>query len=347
MYKKLITIVCLVVFATCAFAQYSHRGRRPAYALGAGGSQYAQRKPDKKGLLTGAYSGRHYLFGAYVDGAYSGLPSTLPQAQFTPGGYSTAAGLVFEYNRNYFSVQVGAAIEWQDVTNTIADTIFQYQNVYDRWTYPFILQYDFHKRQDEMRQLYMQVPLLIGGRFAQWYLLCGAKLKVPLPVGSTRMKVIGTTTGIYEQFLGIYEEMDNHGLRKDVPFSRDGEKLGLPIDISLSAEIGYEWGKYAKGETGFNSPKFELDTRYRVALFADVGLLNINPHGGNEYLIIPMDDYRYDFPRYQMNHIFSSNLTSNRTIHNFNVGLKLTVLVGFMAKSECRICGPWGFEGDF
>ena len=348
--RLIVIYLLLLCMASHSWAEYPHRGvRRPSYSLGAGGSQYSNRKPNSKGLLTGYNTGQHLLFGIYADGAYSGLPSTLSQSRFFPGGYETGAGIVMEYESNYFTFQFGGGIKWQDVTNTTSDTLFQYENVYDKWGYPFILRYDFHNRTDRMRELFFQLPILAGVRYGHFYTLGGIVVSVPLRKGNTLMRAEGTTTGLYEQFLGLYEEMDNHGLRKNVPFQRSGEVLHLQTDVALKVEIGSEWGHYAQVPVAPRHWTGDWDTRYRVAFFAEFGVRNINPKLDNEYLTIPIDEYRYDFPKYEMRHIFDSNLTKDMSIHNFSVGIKVTVMFGFLIKAPCLICpwSPFGIEADY
>lgn len=343
--------ICLLGLLLVSSLQTFSQGRVwSENLLGSGGSNYS-RKSERKisrnnGLRTGQYSGEHHLFGMYVEGAYSCMFNTLPNVTYKPGGYDVGGGLVYEYQNSSFILQTGIGISWQDIKVLVSDTTFTKYNTPDSWTnqrdtFHYDLKYEFYRRGDVSKILYAQVPFLCGMTLGGWYFHAGLKFNMAL-IGQTKVSAVGTTTGTYDRYFGIFQEMDNHGLRKDVPIERKGEMLKLKFDVLASAETGYEWATPEK--RGYKTTTSN-DWRFRIAAFVNVGLLNISPSTNKDFIYIP-ENYRYDFPKYQFNHVFSTNHTKNSTLHNFFVGLKLTILYGFQAPERCIICGPFDTEAD-
>lgn len=349
-------------------------GPRIKYELGAGGTNYSDKKPDRYGLRKSHFTGQHHLVGVYVEGAYSLLYNNCGLASSFPGGWSMAAGTVYEYQDYILRVQTGIGMQYQNVANRVSDMLWDDNSVYDAYNYPYHLHYSFYDRTDYVQNAYLQVPLLVGVNYCGFYFLTGFKAGVQL-WGSSKIIATGTTAATYNQFFGWYEEMDNHGLRKDVEMVREGQRISLKPTIYASAEIGYEWGEIYKGETGFNAPR-EKDYRIKVALYADFGINNIHQSDHMKAVYIPTD-YKWDFPAYQLNHVFGSDLTTlppiqipytqdkdynhpqgniayyelskmnNFFVRNINVGIKITLLIGLHTKDKCIICGPYHSERGY
>lgn len=320
--------------------------------LGSGGSNYSKKKPNRYGLLSGQYSGIHHMIGVYTDGSYSMLLNSVPSAENLPGGAAMGGGLLYQYQNTEFILNVGLGMRWQQVRNNVMDTTFVWHNTPDSWTnqrdtFRYDLKYEFYGRQDISRNLYIQVPILAGQVFCTmkgtYYYLAGIKLNMAIK-GSTRINVTGTTTGEYDRYMGVFHEMDNHGLRKDVPMERIGSSLSLKMDVLASAELGYEWASPEKKGYRLKTKQPQTpDWRLRVGVFMDIGLLNINPKFYQPLLNIPKD-WMYDFSEYEFNHIFSSSRTDGCQIHNFFVGVKLTAFIGVKMREKCYICGPYKDE---
>ncbi len=336
--------------------------------LGSGGMNYRYNKHS--GRYTEARSMRKNLWGVYCDGSYSGMFNNVPMAKvFLPGGYSGTLGFCYEYDHyGQVIVQTGVGLRWQSVGNYVNKVMFEDNSVRDAQGYCYTLIYDFYDRCDYSQILYAQVPVLVGSYFGPFYYMAGLKFQMPL-WGQTQVKLKGSTVGLYEQYLGlgsgnIYQEMDNHGLRSDVPEIRTGvglagtyksDWLSREYDVLLSAEIGWEWSNRDDySNTGYVERKLRrryfskrVDTRVRIAIFADWGMLNQNEHSTLLLYKIPAE-YKWDFPEYEFNHIFATDETlPDKQIHNFFVGIKLTALIGFPLEQICRLCGPFHSEREY
>lgn len=315
-------------------------------ALGSGGSQYSHKNgPDKRtGLYRSANTGVHHFFGVWQDDSYSTFFHHIPNVSLTPGGGAISLGMCYEYQIDRLRFQVGAGLRGQSVKNYMSDTTIIRDYVHDTQGYNYRLKYDFRNREDKTRNLYVQVPLMIGYGFNNMYFMVGAKFQYAI-AGNTCVLDTGVTTGTYSQYLGLYEEMDNHGLRKDVPYYNNRlPRLQLKADILVSAEIGYEW--VWENKLNRNTSHTTKETRFRIAAFADYGVLNSNPNNNYDAIYVPEGPYQWDFPAFSRNHVFSTYLTQGKELHNFFAGIKLTVLIGVTVEYRCRLCTPFLSEAD-
>lgn len=346
----------LLLFMEGAWASYAQsRSRisangkdRRTFALGSGGTNFSNRGKDKNGLYRSIYSGTHFFFGAWIDGAYSSFSSNISQMNINPGGEAFSGGVVIEYQKDIFRLQVGTGIRWQNVDTRIwFDTTFVNPNAIDSKGYQYTLQYDFNDRVDGAQTTYGVLPISAGVGFYDFYFNLGLKLEYPL-WGSHRSSFVGSTTGTYDQFLGVFHEMDNHGLRKEVPMTNryDGLALRQSIDVQLSAELGYEWAFNTGWVGGYRAKNKHFQERLRIAVFAEYGLTNIVPNSSLPLLEIPDNEYKWDFPTFQFNHILTTNQAENHFANKFYAGVRLVFLIGLKTSMICRLCGAYQSEAD-
>lgn len=314
------------------------------------------------GLRTGQYTGEHHLIGAYYEGDYTTYLTSSPKVSVTPGGMGHGAGVVYEYQRNSLLLQTGLGLHIQSVTTAVGDTTYTKEHVADAWTNQMVhqygawagkeddfyydLEYIFRDRQDFSRMTYVQVPLYMGQQFplrsGVCYYLLGAKFSYAWR-GYTEVHALGSTQGHYDRYIGTFYEMDNHGLRRDVPIDRVAQpKLKLDWDVLAHAEVGYEWGIYSptQGWRGQRSLQ-PLDLRFRIAAFADASLRNINPNTHLDLCTAP-DESKWDFPTYRFSHVCGSELMQGAQMRNLFAGVKVTVLFGIKGREHCILCDGVG-----
>ena len=300
------------------------------------------KRVNGSGLRTTTYDGVHHLFGVHMDGGYSKLFGNTPNAFNTPGGYTVGLGFDYSYTGRGLILQTGLAVRWQDVQNRLPNDSLVVDPIKDSEGTDFRLQYDFVDRLDRSRNLYLQLPIMAGTYFYGAYFLAGLKFNVQL-MGNTQTKLNVSTTATYERYIGPWEEMDNHGIRKEVEEVRDGEKLNLKFDLMATAEIGYEWSLGNYGKKGYHK-KSALDYRLRLGAFVDLGLLDIMPKGDKKVYVIP-DASRYDFSTFEFNHVFSTAEASKYHVRNLFTGVRLTFFFyGKQSTEKCILCGPLGDE---
>ena len=119
------------------------------------------------------------------------------------------------------------------------------------------LKHEFYGRQDRARNLYVQVPLYVGQYLFSTagigYWLAGFHVNCAFK-GDTRQTLNATTKALYEPFLGVWHEMDNHGYRYNVPLERTGERLRLQFDVLAHVEAGYEYTTFYNGRIYRTAP---------------------------------------------------------------------------------------------
>ncbi len=306
-------------------------------------SSIPENRVNNAGLRTTAYDGIHHLVGLHIDGGYSALLSTYPVLSSSPGGYGLGFGLDYAYLHKKLIVQTGLSFRWQDVSNYVRnDSIIVPGLVDSDNKTPFTLRYDFTNQTDQARTLYVQLPILVGTYFGGFYFLLGTKLSMALAGNSVTHTTI-STTGTYNRYIDILEEMDNHGFRKEVEEHYTGDRLKLRFDIMAYGELGYEWEMSNYGKKGYKKQTAK-DRRFRLSAFAEVGLMNICPRTDNERYIIP-ESTRYDFSTFTVNPVASTKDMWDFKLHNLTAGIKLSFFFfGIQTTEKCILCGALGDE---
>ena len=300
------------------------------------------KRVNGSGLRTTTYDGVHHLFGLHLDGGYSKLFGNMPQALNTPGGYTVGLGFDYSYTGRGIILQTGLAVCWQDVNNNILKDSLVIDPIKDSEGTDFRLQYDLTDRVDKSRNIYLQLPILAGTYFYGAYFLAGVKLNLQV-WGNTQTKLNVTTTATYDRYIGPWEEMDNHGIRKEVEEVRKGDKLNLKFDVMATAEIGYEWSLGNYGKKGYHKQSAK-DYRLRLGAFVECGLLDIMPKGDKKSYVIP-ESSRYDFSTFEFNHMFSTAEARQYHVRNLFTGVRLTFFFyGKQSTEKCILCGPLGDE---
>lgn len=301
----------------------------------------APKSRDTKGLFSSEYAGTRHAVGGYVEGAYSRMFSSQPVPDGGIRGYGLGVGAIYEYHYRHLIFQTGLGLAWQDVhlsgwdhayTNydlaTLGTTDPRWNSLQDSYgTTIDTLHYAFANRHDRALMLHAQIPLLVGGTTGGFYGLAGVKLNMAIAY-STRMDLDATSTAVYNRFIGTYEQMDNHGYRDQVHLSQKAGAMTRRFDILASAEMGYE----------FHRDKL---WRFRLAAFADFGLLNISNDGNQPAIFVPFET-KYTFPTFAMQPSLCSTDYTDNHLHNFFAGIKFTFLYVFPEKEKCILCGKVG-----
>lgn len=330
-----ILVLYLLASPTDIFAQ------KRAELLGGGRTNFSDKKKDTNGLLTGMHSEVLHLFGIYTEGAYSSVLFTNPNMSTMPSGYAYGGGICYEFQYYSFKTQIGVGLQVQDHVAKVYDVTMYDHNVSDAWGYPYHLKYDFRERVDTCRNLHLQIPILFGYGGKNIYGMAGVKLNINA-YRDIGIKAIGSTTATYDQFFGTFEEMDNHGLRKDVPIQFASQTIfAKPMSVLASIEVGGEWGtKYhpivsrmrLKTSEELQKP---LQWRIRVAAFCDFGITTARMRpSANELVTIPQNS-KWDFCTYKMNHVLS---VKQPFCSDFYVGIKVTAFIGFLRYVQCVLC---------
>jgi hypothetical protein len=300
------------------------------------------KRVNATGLRTTAYDGVHHLVGLHLDGGYSAFFGNIPGMKTAPGGYTAGFGLDYCYTGRGLIIQTGLGIRWQDVQNRFGADSLIVDPATDSEGINFKLRYDFTDRIDRARNIYLQIPIQAGMYFYSFYFLAGLKLHAQV-AGWTQPFVYVSTSASYDRYIGNWEEMDNHGYRKEVEELRNEPQLKLSFDAMAAFEIGYEWAFGNYGKKGYRKQAAK-DYRLRLAAFLDLGLLDISPNTKNDPYTIPKET-PYDFSTFEFNHMLSTATAADYHFRNLFTGVRLSFFFfGYQSTEKCILCGPLGDE---
>ena len=350
MIKKIIYNIIILGLLTCSPTLLQAQKR--AELLGGGGTNFSDKKQDHNGLLTGTHSAVYNLFGFYTYGAYSTHLFTNSNICSMPIGHSYGGGFCYEFQYYYLKLQAGLGIRFQQLETSVHDFTLDDSNVTDAWGYPYTLHYDFVNRTDYYKNVQFEMPLLVGSGDKNFYAMAGLKLTLNT-ISTTKINAIGSTTANYDQFLGKFEEMDNHGLRKNVDINYSSSRLfekPFFFDLKASIEVGGEIGtKYQPPVSRYRNsrePDKELQWRIRLAAFCDLSLLPLQLDNSTKDLVNIPQETKWDFCTFKMNYIHSINQSYNAHLRDFYAGVKLTVFLGSLSYITCIICNEAQSETD-
>lgn len=341
----IVLVLCLLSAAVWGQKRLSSSDNRLARVKGFSTRDIENNMDVLLGLHASLYTGSHHLIGLSAEGAWSSFvtPKSITQTSITPGGGSGGLHLLYEYQYSGYLIQLGLGASYQSIRNNIADTVIYHNNM-THVVLPgtYTLKHEFYDRYDVSKQIYLQLPLYFGhyifGEKGIGYFLAGVRLNYAV-WGKTHQSLIGTTTGQFEKYEGIWAENDKYGFRKDVPIERDGERLKLKFDLLAHGEAGYEYNT----QQAHNYGGEQIDARIRIAAFADFSMLNISPKTTLPFYEIP-EATIYDFPTYHMEHYFATEdsfTPKNAWLRNLFVGVRVTFLFSFVNKDRCILCDPW------
>ena len=202
---------------------------------------------------------------------------------------------------------------------------------------PFVMHYLFTKYTETYHSMYVNVPLLMGAQFASgFYFLMGGK--VGLHMGTTSsVNSAYKTRGSYPQFFDDFGKyvMTDHYFADT--YTSPSTKNPIPnknkLDFGLNVAASLEMGKVIIPRKGI--------AHYRIAAFADYGVLNIHKDvSAGEAIIIPPDGTEFaNITTLRHNSLLASNWALKKAVNPLLVGVKFTILLDLGNKVPC-VCLP-------
>lgn len=202
--------------------------------------------------------------------------------------------------------------------------------------------YSLKKRHDKYNDVAIQVPFLFGVQHRKFYMLAGVKVYSHVYTKTASTAKL-TTIGRYTQFddftnMPEYQFFENRSVS-------GGVKTSLKLDLDLSLEVGGRIGVVNDGAVGFDVPKRK--TEYRLAAFVDYGLFDVHyagmaqalitPTGYNQGETAPVYNTTTMVDKLVMNDVMSTEGFA-KSVNNFMVGLKFTVLFQLPEQGHCVLC---------
>ena len=197
--------------------------------------------------------------------------NALQQLKGGPG-----AGLDVTYNLEYghFLFETGLDLRFLNSTST-----YGFQATRADKTYGATYVYLFDNLKENRNMLEVGIPVMFGAQFSRYYFLLGAKVHYGLPMSYTQKgqyDIVVNDPNMLEPYgMGIYQ----------LNGQTDQKMVFKQPDVSVAAEIGLDLDEWLQAQPDKKQPKVKPGQRlpfgrehvhYRVALFAEYGVLNTN-----------------------------------------------------------------------
>lgn len=264
------------------------------------------------------------------------------------GWVGGGAGFGYQLRYKSFLFTTGAEFEMynsqtsiygDDKKNPLVSRTFGMKPYEDDMTYT----YNFADMTDMWRAGYVQLPLLFGAEFAQKqaYFMVGPKVGINV-IGSSAVKSSLTTEINDKMAIDAYQDIYSHALVSDYAFEGDKQKLKFGLNLAVAAEIGLNLDRYmqpkpAKGKKLTAGQELLKKMHTYVALFAEYGVLNVQPQLAKMYATYPECDMPANLYKIVSNGLhpvdaleavpaLETSGCSSYKANPFLVGAKLTVM---------------------
>lgn len=197
--------------------------------------------------------------------------NALQQLKGGPG-----AGLDVTYNLEYGHFLFETGLDLRFLNSTSA---YGFQATRADKTYGATYVYLFDNLKENRNMLEVGIPVMFGAQFSRYYFLLGAKVHYGLPMSYTQKgqyDIVVNDPNMLEPYgMGIYQ----------LNGQTDQKMVFKQPDVSVAAEIGLDLDEWLQAQPDKKQPKVKPGQRlpfgrehvhYRVALFAEYGVLNTN-----------------------------------------------------------------------
>lgn len=279
------------------------------------------------------YYNKHFLGFDYF-GAYSSLLHTSPAYDIAQGGYG-GLGFVYEYDRHNLLMQTGINFSFNLKSVSVRNDSIIKESIIDTQQDAYRHKYVFNNRKDNSIANNIEIPLLIGYKYLNFYFLCGPKLSVLLESHSF-IECDVTTTALYDRYIDEFHDMFNHALFRDKPINVINDGIDFQLGFSAYIESGYSFSTYNYIKTGFGYRKGD-ELVFRLAAFAEYSIPiipQIKSENLDLYTIYDKSPVNVD--AINMNHVYYT-FAKNTFFQNINIGIKMTFLFNTFT-DPCLLC---------
>lgn len=246
-------------------------------------------------------------------------------------GIETSIGIGWKLYHNNFLFSVGVEGNYSHYLPSMSDVRLEL-NMFDTEAMPFIMIADASSGKDKSDFLNLDIPLLFGGEFHRFFFQLGPVFSLNL-MGRATASANLTTTGDYDRYLGIFENMPNHYLTT-MPISSGNQIVRLGADVKARAELGFRLGTLYT-EKGADVPI--STTRGYISLFVDYGMLNVHKNNAMNSRI-SYTETQADGLLFHLTPALLSREWRDVKLHNLTVGVRFTWLLELPRRKDCVIC---------
>lgn len=244
-------------------------------------------------------------------------------------GGGAAIGVGYELGLDHWIGQIGMGARLMQTGYKVENTSYRLEKQFDSQNVLFDYLLDENGRRDKYTSAILEIPLLTGGRWNQFYFLLGAKCMIPLRTDASASARY-TARGDYEPYIDIFGDMPNHQFFTNQE-GKTAERYHMKVNVAVHGEIGVQLGQNVYRRYGKVRPVV------RLALAVDYGILDMHTAGDKEML-----HYTPVYNSINMSStIVPTNYLSTRLANATRpliVGLKLTYLLEMREDQPCMIC---------
>lgn len=283
-------------------------------------------------MAGGLYSKSDQHFVAlWANAGYAGLMNN--SSEITPRfGIAPALGIGYQLRYNTFLLQTGLEGNFAYYTNHVNTRSLEVPMI-DTQGKPFTMQASVLKEEDECKTFQLQIPLLLGYEYRYFYFLAGAKAGFNL-WGNTSSYSEIKTSGDYQRYIGIFEQMPNHQFTT-YNVNCDPYNVRFHLNVMAHAEIGLRLDNiYVSNDAIRNQ---NTKPQFYLSIYADYGLINVHNNNAQGSVINYYETQDKGLQFYVTPALVSDQMTDCR-INPLFVGVKLTMLMEVKAKPACVIC---------
>ncbi|MCQ2332465.1 MAG: OmpA family protein [Paludibacteraceae bacterium] len=300
--------------------------------------------------------GLTHCLGLYGGIGYSNFLHSIENSK-TPGGAGGMVGIQYMLKKHkpgtmnpnkMFTFAVGIEPQFLNSTTRLNDFTYEGTLTHVDGAHPnnpIPCRVDFYKYNEQHNRFGVLVPIMFGAQINRYYFQVGAKAGLGLLGGySTRGK--GDLIVMDPQLIDEIEQLNAHSVETHKVVGKG--KVNFDLDVALSAEFGVvmdEWMPANALMTG--KKKHKIPMSYRLGLFLDYGLFNLNSNPDKKILFANAkdDDLLYynsgktdpilagshssDIGDFGANSVLASKRWGNdakNALNSFILGAKFTVL---------------------
>lgn len=263
---------------------------------------------------------RHFIS---IDGSvgYASLVNTSDKLQ--PGsGVAANFGVGYRLFRNNFLFSIGAEGYYMLNAQSMSGVQVFIDDVDDEGD-AYRLTVDAGNGHDVCQSATLNVPILFGGEFKRFYFLVGPKVSYNI-WWQTQATAFLSEQAVYTEFEGVIADIQDRFDNMEITKIKDTptDSLRWNTDVMAHVELGWRLGEVLF-QTGADIPKPKI--RYYIALYCDFGLLNLR-NAGSLGDRLYYQGTGFDREYFLTPSVLSNELGLNTKIHQYNVGIKATIL---------------------
>lgn len=250
--------------------------------------------------------------GLWAGGGVALLGDDLEQTT-AKAGVGGRVGLGWQYQKRMFTIEIGVEGTYQKHNIAVGQQTYSFpatDSQGKQFTYNAIIS----ERTDNSRTLDLQVPVLLGIEVKHFYLLAGGKFNANL-LGTTATSALLSTSGDYNRYYETLKNMPNHGFFENQAAASKGN-----ISFNFDARLHFELGAVLRQKHNYDN----RSNKYRIGLFAEIGLLNLNRGNFNQTATAIT---KTNPASVEINHIYTSTESNHAKLRGSTIGLRLSVLL--------------------